>query len=99
MSTSPSPDQAMQFMFDVQVYGHLDFTGQWYGWKLRGRHLVAPDGQRISQERLDGLLWRDAMELRLAGYSNRRQAEKPKQSVRVVVVDLQDYREHGIAAA
>jgi len=52
-----------------------DFDGEWYGWRLRGRHLVSPDGQRMTVERLKGLMWRDAMELRLAGYVSRRKAE------------------------
>lgn len=43
-----------------------DFEDEWYGWRLRGRHLVSPDGQRISRTRL----------------------------VKVVMVDLDEYRRH-----
>jgi len=35
--------------------------------RLRGRHLVSEDGQRMTVERLRGLMWRDKMELRLKG--------------------------------
>ncbi|MEG3191611.1 hypothetical protein [Lysobacter sp. D1-1-M9] len=83
----------------------LDFDDDWYGWKLRGRELVSPDRQRISRTRLEGLLWRDAMELRLAGYASRRKAEAAKvaagrrQLVKVVVVELGEYRRHGVGAA
>lgn len=82
----------------------IDFEGEWYGWRLRGRHLVSPDGQRITAERLRGLLWRDASELRLAGYASRRTAEQAQRAARygpkikVVVIDLADYRAHGLAA-
>lgn len=82
----------------------IDFEGEWYGWRLRGRHLVSPDGQRITAERLRGLLWRDTSELRLAGYASRRTAEQAQRAARygpkikVVVIDLADYRAHGLAA-
>lgn len=72
---------------------HFDFEGDWYGWRLRGSWLVTPDGQRITRERLNGLLWRDSMELRLAGFSTRRRAEankRDRQRVKVVVVELAD---------
>jgi hypothetical protein len=65
----------------------------WTGWRIAGRWLVTPDRQRISPERLRGLLWRDEMELRLAGYASRRAAESERrrqQRVRVVIVPLSD---------
>ncbi|MCC8361471.1 phage protein [Lysobacter sp. A6] len=76
----------------------IDFDGDWYGWRLRGRHLVSPDGQRISRTRLEGLLWHDAMQLRLDGFASRRAAEQAKRAqqygprIKVVVVPLADYR-------
>jgi hypothetical protein len=72
----------------------IDFDGEWYGWRLRGRHLVSDDGQRITAQRLRALLWRDKMELRLKGYASRRAAEAAQQAasrrqlVKVVVVEL-----------
>lgn len=83
----------------------IDFDGEWYGWRLRGRHLVSEDGQRMTVERLRGLMWRDAMELRLAGYASRRAAENAKRaassgpSVKVVVMNLHEYRQNGLAAS
>ena len=82
----------------------MDFDGEWIGWRLRGRHLVSDDGQRISVERMRGLLWREKMELRLAGYASRRKAEEAKRvahrpKVKVLVIDLDDYRHRGIAAS
>lgn len=82
-----------------------DFDDEWYGWRLRGRHLVSPDGQRMTVERLKGLMWRDAMELRLAGYVSRRKAEEAKRTsrygpkVKVLVIELTEYRHRGVAAS
>ena len=55
-------------------------------------------------ERLRGLMWRDKMELRLAGYASRRAAEEARRvahrpKVKVVVMDLADYRHRGVAAS
>ena len=55
-------------------------------------------------ERLRGLMWRDKMELRLAGFASRRAAEEARRAahrpkVKVLVIDLDDYRHRGIAAS
>lgn len=77
---------------------HYDFTEEWNGWRLRGGCLVAPDGQRMTRTRLEGLMFRDKRELRLAGFASRRKAEAGKVAaghqrlVKVVVVDLDEYR-------
>ncbi|HZX76824.1 DUF3653 domain-containing protein [Lysobacter sp.] len=83
---------------------NLDFEDEWYGWRLRGRHLVSEDGQRMTVERLRGLMWRDKMELRLQGYASRRAAEEARRAahrpkVKVLVIDLGEYRHRGIAAS
>lgn len=72
--------------------------GSFQGYRVSGNYIIAPDGQRITPTRLEGLLWRDAMELRLAGYVSRRKAEEAKkrfkgQQVKVVIVDLADWHE------
>ncbi|MGO4222202.1 hypothetical protein AB4Y64_10160 [Lysobacter sp. TAF61] len=59
---------------------NYDFEDDWYGWGLRGRHLVSEDGQRMTIERLRGLMWRDKMKLRRAGYANRRKAEEARKA-------------------
>ena len=75
---------------------------QWSGWSFSGsgRHLVSPDRQKITPERLAGLLWRDAMELRRAGLRSRREAEKPvrRGPVKVVVVDLADWHARNVGS-
>lgn len=53
----------------------IDLTGEWHGWRQRGRYLVSDNGQRMTLERLRGLLWRDELELRRKGYASRRAAE------------------------
>ena len=70
----------------------------WPGWRFTdcGRYLRAPDGQHMTQQRLEGLLWRDQMELRRAGYASRRRAEKAVRQgakVKVVIVDLADWQQ------
>jgi len=82
-----------------------DFPGEWYGWRLAGRHLVSPDGERITRERLSGLLWRDGMELRLAGYASRRKAEADRRRsaagprIKVVIVEMAELRKNGRLAS
>lgn len=72
-----------------------DLPSAWAGWSFsaNGKHLVSPDRDRITPERLAGILWRDTMELRRAGLRSRREAEKPvrRGTVKVVIVDLADW--------
>ncbi|WP_230938693.1 DUF3653 domain-containing protein [Xanthomonas translucens] len=73
----------------------MELHGPWAGWRLAGRDLVAPSGERIAERRLRGLLWRaDATDLRDAA-RNRNHARKARQQsmVKVVVVDLASWRE------
>lgn len=66
----------------------------WHGWRVSGRWLIHPTGQRIPIERLRGLLWRDELELRRSGYESRRRATQGRTGaaygprVKVVVIDL-----------
>jgi len=41
------------------VYGHAALYGPWQGWRLAGRELISPDGDRLSVERLRGMLFRE----------------------------------------
>ncbi|MFC3329754.1 DUF3653 domain-containing protein [Xanthomonas fragariae] len=73
-------------------------SGRFAGWRVAGNYLVSPDGDRMTPERLKGLVWRDQMELRLAGFATRRKAEAAKkrfrqQTVKVVVVNLSSWRD------
>lgn len=90
----PSAEEALAFMYEAVVHQHIDLTGPWSGWRVAGRELVAPDGQRITAARMRGLLWRDELELRRKGYASRRKAEadsKKNQLVKVVIIPLSQY--------
>ncbi|GAA5008838.1 hypothetical protein [Pseudoluteimonas lycopersici] len=39
------------------VYGTAPLYGPWHGWRTAGRYLVAPSGERLTVERVLGLLW------------------------------------------
>jgi hypothetical protein len=53
-------------LYQEKVLGHVDLTGDWAGWRLRGRDLIAPDGTRINPRALHGLLFRWTNEQRVA---------------------------------
>jgi hypothetical protein len=111
MFMAPEGDNARHFPFCThrkhsrrQPIAGMDVTDPWTGWRIAGRYLIDPAGQRITPERLRGLLWRDEMELRLAGYASRRRAEAATRSpqygpkIKVVVIDLGEYRVRGTVA-
>jgi hypothetical protein len=75
------------------VHGHTELRADWLGWKQRGRYLVAPDGQRISPERMRGIMWRmDAEARRDAAKARNAKAKVLQGCVKVVVVDLADWQ-------
>ena len=79
-----------------------DIPEPWSGWHFSasGRHLISPERERITPERLAGLLWRDSMELRRAGLRSRREAEKPvrRGPVKVVIVDMADWHARNVGS-
>lgn len=44
--------------------GDYDFTGDWYGWRLRGRLLISPHGDKLTRTRLDGIVWSESLRVR-----------------------------------
>lgn len=58
------PNACALALYKQMSDNHVTLTGPWAGWRLAGRDLVAPDRQRISPERLRGLLWREESEAR-----------------------------------
>ncbi len=94
-SGQPCPNSCARDHARHVLDNHVDLHGPWAGWRLAGRDLVAPSGERIPERRLRGLLWRaDATDLRDATRA-RNVARKARQQsmVKVVVVDLGDWRE------
>lgn len=84
----PCPNPCAQAHTRHVIDNHVDLHGPWAGWRLAGRDLVAPSGERIPERRLRGLLWRaDATDLRDAA-RNQNLARKARQQsmVKVVVV-------------
>ena len=67
---------------------HVALTKEWAGWKLAGRDLVAPDGTRINPERLRGLAWRHASELRRDNARARNLQRKAGQQAVVTVLRI-----------
>ncbi|WP_323563319.1 hypothetical protein [Xanthomonas campestris] len=92
---APCPNSCAHDLHRRVVTNHVELTGPWAGWRLAGRDLVAPGGERIPERRLRGLLWRaDASDLRDATRARNAKRKAVQQSmVKVVVVDLGDWRE------
>jgi len=45
----------MSDSYNHVIDNHVDLHGPWAGWRLAGRDLVAPSGERIPERRLRGL--------------------------------------------
>ncbi|MDR2872071.1 MAG: phage protein [Xanthomonadaceae bacterium] len=72
------------------VRNHVHLYRDWSGWRLAGRDLISPHGERINRQRLEGLLWRaDAQDIRDAK-RNRKKSKLSK--IKVVIYDLDQYR-------
>lgn len=71
------------------VHGHASL----HTWRQAGRYLVSPDGQRISPERMRGIMWRMEAEARRDTARARNTKAKVSQGcVKVVVVELADWQ-------
>jgi hypothetical protein len=55
--TTRSPQARRCACYALRVLQHADFEGDWLGWRLRGRWLISPHGDRVSVRRLAGLVW------------------------------------------
>lgn len=60
-----------KMVYSEKVLGHLELTGEWAGWKLRGKWLISPDGQKINPLRLRGILFREEGEKRVSKATRR----------------------------
>lgn len=76
---------------DHILRNHVDLHGPWAGWRLAGRDLVSPEGQRLSEGRLRGLVWRDENEQRLARIRARKANSGHRGMVTVVRMPLHDW--------
>lgn len=90
----PCPNHCARAHAAHVLQNHVPLYGPWRGWRLAGRDLVAPSGERIPERRLRGLLWRqDAEDLRDSARKRRasREAQR-RQLVKVTVVELADWQ-------
>lgn len=51
-------------LYAYEVNATTDLPADWLGWRLRGRVLISPDGDRITPARLRGLLFVEANQKR-----------------------------------
>lgn len=68
-----------------------DWPDAWAGWRFHNDRLIAPDGLRITQERLRGLMWRQDSEARLAALRARKRPRIGSQLVTVLRVANNDW--------
>ena len=54
------------------VHNLTPLHGPWAGWRMTGRELVSPDGDRIAVERLHGILFRETAMRRIAACRKRK---------------------------
>ncbi|QQQ03664.1 DUF3653 domain-containing protein [Lysobacter enzymogenes] len=98
---TPCPNDCAAKLLNQHAHNHVNLTGPWDGWRLRGRDLVSPTGLRLSPERVAGMAWREHNEARLQATKARAAAAAKaagQQPVKVVIVTLADYRQNGVAA-
>lgn len=68
----PCPNRCAGDLHERVTRNHTTLHGPWAGWRMAGRDIVSPDGDRISPERLRGLIWRQEAEKRLSGSLQRK---------------------------
>lgn len=90
----PCPNPCADAHYDRTVHNITPLAGPWAGWRLAGRELISPDGERFTTTRLRGLAFRLEAEDRLqrARARNAKRNASRRELVKVVVVDLDDWR-------
>ena len=86
----PCPNDCAAQLYERIVHNHTPLTGPWAGWRLAGRDLVSPAGDRIAPERLRGLLWRQQTEARRDAARARNDARKSSHRGMVTVLRLRN---------
>lgn len=77
-----------------------DWPDAWQRYRFQGEYLIAPGGERITPHRLEGLLWRQASEQRLAQVRARKRRRVSDSVVTVLRVRNCDWHRErfGVAA-
>lgn len=60
----PCPNRCAHELHERIAHNLTPLHGPWTGWRMAGRVLVSPDGDRIAPERLRGLMFREALQKR-----------------------------------
>jgi hypothetical protein len=55
----PCPNACAAAHYQRTIHNETPLHGPWAGWRLAGRDLVSPHGDRIPAHLLDRLLWRE----------------------------------------
>src|SRR5690554_3425210 len=82
------PNTCAAALYQQTVYNHHWLSAEWLGWRFAGRDLVSPEGDRITPERLRGLLWRQQAEVR--PHDTRRAREKRASGKMVTVIRVEN---------
>ncbi|TAA20544.1 hypothetical protein EA658_06180 [Pseudoxanthomonas winnipegensis] len=93
---APCPNACAARRMDHLTRNHVELTGPWTGWRLAGKDLVSPSGQRVSPERMRGLLWRLEAEERRDRLRSRNASRKAVRQgiVTVIRVANEDWHRH-----
>lgn len=55
--SAPTADEALRYMYNADVLQHIDLSGPWRGWKIRGMYLISPDRERVPVRELVGMVF------------------------------------------
>lgn len=58
LESAACPNWCAQDHYRRTVHGHLDLVGPWAGWRIAGRWLINPSGERIAPHLLDRWMYR-----------------------------------------
>ncbi|MCD9030365.1 phage protein [Luteimonas sp. Y-2-2-4F] len=72
--------------YERVVHNRCSLHGPWTGWRMAGRDLVSPHGDRFSPERLEGLAWRMQAEARRDAARARNETRRAGQHGMVTVL-------------
>lgn len=87
----PCPNPCAAAHYERQVYNRQHLGGPWTGWRMAGRELISPDGDRISPERMRGILWRHAQEQRRDAARSRREKRVSRSVVTILRINYDDW--------
>lgn len=88
---TPCPNTCAAQVRDQITRNHVRLHGPWAGWRLAGRDLVSPEGVRLPERRLRGLVWRVEAEERVAKARARKANSGHRGMVTILRVPVRDW--------